>query len=815
MLTLSIREKVFQFAYHMVTSLLLFGLLFEMLSPWYRSSAWGHIFVPQLLAYSAFAVLIWGTLFRQWFLRWLGYVLIIVGTLYYSFSDLDEHIGIWITKLPTMIGEAFVSLSQNGFFYMDDVLRMTFLLIGWTILMISLQQLIWQFNMASPFLFIGVVYLLTLHILFALNIYEGLLKTILYGILLTALTFKMKRKAIFAMPTIIVDGKRQSEASRPLKSWYYICSLASISLLIIGVAYITSAAKEKNVEVASWSKALTQRFINDMSAFSTEISGQPLTRPASYQARLGSGYGQDDSQLGGPATVTDQPVLHGWSAQPVYWRGEAKSNYTGRGWEDAERLVTLQQTDQASDVVTAWALQYGIKGDLLKQEITILEPKSQFPLFHGGIKSSVLLLEATNPTRKLTTYIEDEYTNNLFGPTESAAISNYTIMTELPITDEDLLREIEPLDTELAEYVWQRDALDQYLQLPAQLPVRVTALANEIASGGLTSRYDQVKAVEQYLKSNYTYTLKSEMPKANDDFVDHFLFEQQSGYCVHFASAMVVLLRAQDIPARYVKGYLSGEVIDERLNAEGYMEYLYEVSEKEAHAWVEVYFPGAGWVPFDPTPASEDVAEAGFFNSILDKLNGVDFNGQLAKLKMFIQTNNIYFLIGTIALALLVVIALTAKLLMRSKFYAVWLYARAYKKTLYLIEQIEALGHTQHSLSRKSKQHVLRSQLQHRQHDQFIKLITILEQCLEREIVKLEHKQKINLDEPLTIRNRIERLSHFYAEPTIDLLLSVCIWVETIQYSSYKIEEIVHLLPLPKQLGHFSRHIRVDLSLSE
>lgn len=816
--------KIYTFIYHIITSLLLFGLLFEILSPWYRPSAWGHIFVPQLLVYSAFAVLMWGALFHQWFMRWLGYLIIILVTLYYSFSDFTEHMGIWMLQLPTILGDAFTSLSQNGFYVMDDILRVTFLLIGWTILLISLQQLIWQFNMSSPFLFIGVAYLLTLHILFALNIYEGLLKIILYGTLLTALTFKIKRTTIFAMPIVeenmnssIVAGSKSTIPfnKKFLRRWYYVSSVVIITGLIVGVSYAASAAKEKNVEVAGWSKAITQRFINDMSAFSTDISGQPLLRQSTYQAKLSSGYGLDDSQLGGPATVTNKPVFQAWSAHPVYWRGEAKSSYTGSGWTEAERLVTLQQTNQEDKVMAAWALQYALKGSLLKQEITVLEPENQLPLFHGGIQASVLSLEAINPTRTLTSYIKEEYTNNLFAPTEHAEVSSYTIMTELPITDENVLREVEPLNTELAEYVWQHDALEQYLQLPEALPVRVTALANEIASGGLTSRYDQVKAVEQYLKTNYTYTLDSKAPKTNEDFVDHFLFEQQSGYCVHFATAMVVLLRSQDIPARYVKGYLSGEAIDERINDEGYMEYLYEVSEKDAHAWVEVYFPGAGWVPFDPTPASADVAEAGLLHTMMDKLKGMHLDEQLANIKTFVQTNYVYFLIGTMLLALLAIGTIMANIIRRSKFYTVVQYARAYKKTIDLIEQIEVLSNAQQNLSRNSKQKQLRGQLEQRQHQHFTKLTNILEQCLEKEVSKLERQQKMKLDESATMRNRIEQLSPFYAEPTVDLLLSICIWVETIQYSSYKIKEIVHLLPLPKQLGHFSRHIRVDLSLSE
>ena len=80
--------------------------------------------------------------------------------------------------------------------------------------------------------------------------------------------------------------------------------------------------------------------------------------------------------------------------------------------------------------------------------------------------------------------------------------------------------------------------------------------------------------------------------------MDDFLFKSQKGYCVHFATAMVALLRSADIPARYVQGYGTGTPIV------GSVPQRYAVSQGDAHAWVEVYFPGAGWVPFDPTPVS-------------------------------------------------------------------------------------------------------------------------------------------------------------------------------------------------------------------
>ncbi|WP_036738254.1 transglutaminase-like domain-containing protein, partial [Paenibacillus zanthoxyli] len=100
------------------------------------------------------------------------------------------------------------------------------------------------------------------------------------------------------------------------------------------------------------------------------------------------------------------------------------------------------------------------------------------------------------------------------------------------------------------------------------------------------------------LQVTYPYTLDTRVPPEGADFVDDFLFTEKKGYCVHFASAMTVLLRSSGIPARYVQGYAPGR------KAAGPGPQRYMVTQGDAHAWVEVYFPGAGWVPLDPTPAS-------------------------------------------------------------------------------------------------------------------------------------------------------------------------------------------------------------------
>lgn len=143
---------------------------------------------------------------------------------------------------------------------------------------------------------------------------------------------------------------------------------------------------------------------------------------------------------------------------------------------------------------------------------------------------------------------------------------------------------------------------ERYLQLPPSVTPRVRTLAREITAGAATP-YEQVRAVNRYLWTRYTYDLTIGPQRTAGDAVDYFLFEERRGYCEQFASSMVVLLRAVGIPARYVTGYTPGKVHP--------FTGLLEIRNSDAHAWVEVFFPGTGWVEFEPTPSFPDPAALG------------------------------------------------------------------------------------------------------------------------------------------------------------------------------------------------------------
>jgi hypothetical protein len=129
----------------------------------------------------------------------------------------------------------------------------------------------------------------------------------------------------------------------------------------------------------------------------------------------------------------------------------------------------------------------------------------------------------------------------------------------------------------------------------------VSNLARQIVSEtGTQNPYDQAKAIEHWLRTNIQYNESIPTPPAGSDPIEWFLFEERQGYCNYYASAMVLMLRVQGIPARLAAGFAQGTWDANRGS--------FEVLERDAHTWVEVYFPGYGWIEFEPT-ADEPAVE--------------------------------------------------------------------------------------------------------------------------------------------------------------------------------------------------------------
>ncbi|MBI1378287.1 MAG: DUF58 domain-containing protein [Frankiales bacterium] len=167
-----------------------------------------------------------------------------------------------------------------------------------------------------------------------------------------------------------------------------------------------------------------------------------------------------------------------------------------------------------------------------------------------------------------------------------AAVAPYTV-TAVPRTDVDSLSAA-GTGPDLADPAWT--------QLDPTTTRRTVQLAQSVTAG-LDDRVQQVQAVERWLRTHVRYQLDAPLPPEGQDAVDFLLFGSRAGFCEHFAAAEAILLRSLGIPARLATGYAASaghQDSPDRLT----------LLASDAHAWVEVWVPGDGWVTSDPTAGS-------------------------------------------------------------------------------------------------------------------------------------------------------------------------------------------------------------------
>jgi transglutaminase-like putative cysteine protease len=253
-----------------------------------------------------------------------------------------------------------------------------------------------------------------------------------------------------------------------------------------------------------------------------------------------------------------------------YWKAETFDKYTGGGWISD---VTTNQDIPAKGTIHR-PLPAGIR---LHQSVAINRP-GQGPIYAAGE-----LITVAQPY-----WLAVRSGGDLMGG--MIALPRYEADSIVIDADESTLR---AAGTNYPDWVRAR-----YLQLPDSLPQRVSTLARDLTATQLTP-YDQALAIQEYLRREMHYQATVDFPPSDQDVVDYFLFDSKTGFCDYYASAMVVLARAAGIPARYAMGYAPG--IFEP--AQG----RFLVRQSDAHAWPELYFPGVGWLEFEPTAAIPEI----------------------------------------------------------------------------------------------------------------------------------------------------------------------------------------------------------------
>jgi transglutaminase-like putative cysteine protease len=264
-----------------------------------------------------------------------------------------------------------------------------------------------------------------------------------------------------------------------------------------------------------------------------------------------------------PVTVPDPWVFD--SAPRHYWRSHTYDYYFGRGWATSNtEVIDYEPGEQLS-------LPEGEHLRPLRQSVHLIGDQTGGLVFVDGQLVSV------DQEFAVATRRPDEF----FGATTESR--RYRADSVITVASVDELR--------AASEDYPPQIVSRYLQLPDTVPARVVSLARDLTALQPTP-FDRAYTIEQYLRE-FPYNLDVPVPGLAADIADYFLFDLQEGYCDYYATSMVVMARAVGLPARMVVGYASGSYDP--------FEARYVVTRADAHAWVEIYFPGYGWVEFEPT----------------------------------------------------------------------------------------------------------------------------------------------------------------------------------------------------------------------
>lgn len=276
--------------------------------------------------------------------------------------------------------------------------------------------------------------------------------------------------------------------------------------------------------------------------------------------------------------LSKRVVMRVWTNEPQKLRGRVYGRFDGRTWQ--ARITPAEPLAHAADTAKQWL--DDVPGNTFVFAATKLPAQGAVVtrIFQTVIAPGVLVSPGNKVLVRAPLPNLSADASEGLSPPLTAAVQIYGIVSK---------RNIEKDEAAQPE--------QEYLALPAVLDPRWTELAEKLKSG-TKSDEERVERTTDYVKHAATYSLQVGKFQTRDP-VTEFLFEKKKGYCQYFASAAVLLLRLQGVPARYVTGY----TVQEFNQPGGH----YVVRDADVHAWVEVFTP-RGWVEADPTPEAEFAA---------------------------------------------------------------------------------------------------------------------------------------------------------------------------------------------------------------
>ena len=296
-------------------------------------------------------------------------------------------------------------------------------------------------------------------------------------------------------------------------------------------------------------------------------------------------------------------VMEVKSPLPTYWRANSLDTFTGSAWLATQPFVRQLTAQSASGAFTyqTSTRRTQATGQTVTETFHIESVFTNY-LFSGGDARTLTLgqqadirtndvgaLHASQPlgpdfSYRLTAFVPLVTPKSLVGLGRDypSSVQSYLSLPFQHLAD---LGTVDPAATWQATYGSAGANRDKREWLGLYT-------LNKNIIGAATDPYDITLRIEEYLRKFYTYSLAPPASSYSSPYAA-FLFDTRTGYCQHFAGAMALLLRFNGIPARVAVGFATGEKGDDG---------SFVVSTNNAHSWVEAYFPGVGWLPFDPTP---------------------------------------------------------------------------------------------------------------------------------------------------------------------------------------------------------------------
>ncbi|MDR2658265.1 MAG: hypothetical protein LBB86_10615 [Oscillospiraceae bacterium] len=299
------------------------------------------------------------------------------------------------------------------------------------------------------------------------------------------------------------------------------------------------------------------------------------------------------ARLGGSiANPSDREVMRVDTTRTLLLRGVTKDTYTGASWTDqalsSRRYLYI---DPRWRSIRDNLMDVGRPLDRLRDSAMFEPITATVTMLDESMTTLFVPHRLTALSTPVDMVLYFNSTGEVFATRNLVVGDEYTLRAPVLDLDDPRLPALAQAAAESGAPDWDNVVLEAYRALPQSVSSDVFQLTNEITDGAAT-QLGKLIAIRDYLKQ-FKYTLTpSKTPPANRDFVSFFLLDGKEGYCTYFASAMAVMARIADIPARYVEGYVA------RPDAGGTV----LVTGMNAHAWVEAYLPGLGWISVDATP---------------------------------------------------------------------------------------------------------------------------------------------------------------------------------------------------------------------